>query len=105
MSNIKEIKSRQVFDSRGNPTVEADVITTNGIKGSASVPSGASTGKYEAVELRDDDKNKYLGKSVFNAVKNVNNIIAPELIGKNPDNFQEIDSQLIALDGLSLIHI
>ena len=72
MSNIKEIKSRQIFDSRGNPTVEADVITTSGVKGTAAVPSGASTGKYEAVELRDGDKNKYLGKSVYNAVKNIN---------------------------------
>ena len=76
MSKIKEIKARQIFDSRGNPTVEADVITSNGIKGTAAVPSGASTGKYEAVELRDNNKEKYLGKSVFNAVSNINKLIS-----------------------------
>ena len=97
-NTIKNIIARQIFDSRGNPTVEVDTILNNGIIGRAGVPSGASTGEYEAVELRDNN-NCYMGKSVFNAVKNVNNIIAPELIGKNPDNFKEIDSQLIALDG------
>ena len=76
MSKIKEIKARQIFDSRGNPTVEADVITSNGIKGTASVPSGASTGKHEAVELRDNNKEEYLGKSVFNAVSNINKLIS-----------------------------
>ena len=99
MSNIKEIKSRQVFDSRGNPTVEADVITTNGFKGSAAVPSGASTGKYEAVELRDGDKNKYSGKSVFNAVKNINELISKKLIGISVFDQNLIDNLMIELDG------
>ena len=97
-NTIKKIIARQIFDSRGNPTVEVDTILNNGIIGRAAVPSGASTGEYEAVELRDN-KNYYMGKSVFNAVNNVNNIIAPALIGHYPDNFKEIDSQLIALDG------
>ena len=78
MTKIKTIVARQIFDSRGNPTVETDVITTNGIMGRASVPSGASTGQHEAVELRDGT-NKYMGKSVFDAVKNVNNLIFNEL--------------------------
>ncbi len=99
MSNIKEIKSRQIFDSRGNPTVEADVITINGIKGSAAVPSGASTGKYEAIELRDGDKNKYLGKSVFKAVKNINSLISKELIGVSVFDQTLIDNLMIKLDG------
>ena len=99
MSNIKEIKSRQVFDSRGNPTVEADVITANGIKGSAAVPSGASTGKHEAVELRDGDKNKYSGKSVFNAVENINELISKKLIGVSVFDQSLIDNLMIELDG------
>ena len=99
MSNIKEIKSRQIFDSRGNPTVEADVITTSGVKGTAAVPSGASTGKHEAVELRDGDKNKYLGKSVFNAVKNINDLISKELIGISVFDQALIDSLMIKIDG------
>ncbi len=99
MSNIKEIKSRQIFDSRGNPTVEADVITVNGIKGSAAVPSGASTGKYEAVELRDGDESKYLGKSVFNAVNNINNLISKKLVGVSVFDQALIDNLMIELDG------
>lgn len=99
MSNIKEVKSRQIFDSRGNPTIEADVITTSGIKGSAAVPSGASTGKHEAVELRDGDKNKYLGKSVFNAVKNINDLISKKLIGVSVFDQTLIDKLMIELDG------
>lgn len=79
-STIKSIKARQVFDSRGNPTVEADVITENGLF-RAAVPSGASTGKYEALELRDGDKKKYMGKSVFTAVNNVNTVLAQGLKG------------------------
>ena len=99
MSNIKEIKSRQIFDSRGNPTVEADVITINGVKGSAAVPSGASTGKYEAVELRDGDESKYLGKSVFNAVNNINNLISKKLVGVSVFDQSLIDNLMIELDG------
>ena len=99
MSNIKEIKSRQIFDSRGNPTVEADVITVNGVKGSAAVPSGASTGKYEAVELRDGDESKYLGKSVFNAVNNINNLISKKLVGVSVFDQALIDNLMIELDG------
>ena len=99
MSNIKEIKSRQIFDSRGNPTVEADVITTSGVKGTAAVPSGASTGKHEAVELRDGDKSKYLGKSVFNAVKNINDLISKELIGVSVFDQALIDNLMIKIDG------
>ncbi len=78
---MQNINARQIFDSRGNPTVEVDVITENGILGRAAVPSGASTGKHEAVELRDGDKSKYMGKGVLKAVKNVNDKIAEELIG------------------------
>ena len=99
MSKIKEIKARQIFDSRGNPTVEADVITSNGIKGTAAVPSGASTGKYEAVELRDNNKEKYLGKSVFNAVSNVNKLISKKLIGYSVFDQNIIDQLMIDLDG------
>ncbi len=99
MSNIKEIKSRQIFDSRGNPTVEADVITTSGVKGRAAVPSGASTGKHEAVELRDGDQSKYLGKSVFNAVKNINDLISKELIGVSVFDQALIDNIMIKIDG------
>ena len=99
MSNIKEIKSRQIFDSRGNPTVEADVITTSGVKGTAAVPSGASTGKHEAVELRDGDQSKYLGKSVFNAVKNINDLISKELIGVSVFDQALIDNLMIKIDG------
>ena len=99
MSNIKEIKSRQIFDSRGNPTVEADVITVNDVRGSAAVPSGASTGKYEAVELRDGDESKYLGKSVFNAVNNINNLISKKLVGVSVFDQVLIDNLMIELDG------
>ena len=99
MSKIKEIKARQIFDSRGNPTVEADVITSNGIKGTAAVPSGASTGKYEAVELRDNNKEKYLGKSVFNAVSNINKLISKKLIGYSVFDQKIIDQLMIDLDG------
>ena len=77
MSFIADIHARQILDSRGNPTVEVDVVTENGILGRAAVPSGASTGKHEAVELRDGDKQKYLGRGVLQAVKNINEIIMP----------------------------
>ena len=80
MSRIVNIHARQVLDSRGNPTVEADVITENGVLGRAAVPSGASTGKYEAVELRDGDKGVYVGKGVLKAVHNVNTVLAVWLV-------------------------
>ena len=85
---IEDVYARQILDSRGNPTVEVDVKLTNGVKGRASVPSGASTGIFEALELRDGDKSKYLGKSVQKAVDNINNIIAPELIGEKAESIE-----------------
>lgn len=99
MSYIADIHARQILDSRGNPTVEVDVITENGFLGRAAVPSGASTGKHEAVELRDGDKKKYLGKGVLNAVKNVNEIIVDQLTGIEIAKQAYIDSLLIKIDG------
>jgi len=98
MSKIKHVKGRQVFDSRGNPTVEAEVILENGLMGTSIVPSGASTGRYEAHELRDNNKN-YLNKSVFDAVNNINNKISKTLINKDSTDQNEIDKILINLDG------
>ena len=99
MSLITEIYAREVLDSRGNPTVEVEVWTENEGFGRAIVPSGASTGVFEAVELRDGDKSRYLGKGVINAVDNVNNIIADELIGMEVFDQIAIDQFLIELDG------
>ncbi len=99
MSAIIEIYAREVLDSRGNPTVEVEVYTESGAFGRAIVPSGASTGEYEAVELRDGDKERYLGKGVLNAVNNVNENIAPELIGFDVLDQVGIDQTLIELDG------
>src|SRR5476651_1868670 len=99
MSSIEFILARQILDSRGNPTLEADVILDDGSMGRAAVPSGASTGEHEAVELRDDDKKYYLGKSVNKAVDNVNSKIAPELIGLDPRDQEAIDNLMIDLDG------
>lgn len=99
MAIIEEIYARQIFDSRGNPTVEVDVITENGALGRAAVPSGASTGEWEAVELRDGDKGSYMGKSVLKAVANVNEIIAPELIGADVFDQKAIDMLMLDLDG------
>lgn len=96
---IKEINARQILDSRGNPTIEVEVKLFSGINGVASVPSGASTGKFEAVELRDNEPNNYDGKSVQKAVYNVNKIIAPILTNKNVTNQNLIDKTLINLDG------
>lgn len=96
---IAKIHARQILDSRSNPTVEVDVTLKNGVMGRASVPSGASTGAFEAVELRDDDKKYYKGKSVLKAVENVNTVIANALVGKNVFDQEEIDQLLIALDG------
>ncbi len=99
MSRIVDVKARQVLDSRGNPTVEAEVLLESGAVGRGIVPSGASTGEREALELRDGNKHYYLGKSVLSAVDNVNNLIAKELIGLDFENQAELDDLLIALDG------
>src|SRR5947207_9092474 len=96
---IEFVRGREILDSRGNPTVEVDCILEDGTLGRAAVPSGASTGEHEAVELRDDDKKKYLGKGVSKAVENVNTKIAPELIGLDPRDQEAIDALMIALDG------
>ena len=96
---IEDIVARQILDSRGNPTVEVDVKLTNGIVGRAAVPSGASTGIFEALELRDGDNHIYGGKSVMRAVNNINNIIAPELIGEKASHQKEIDTFMIDMDG------
>ena len=98
MSKIKDVKAREILDSRGNPTVEVDVILENGILGRAAVPSGASTGTREALELRDGDKNRYMGKGVLKAVYNVNNVLKYAVIGMECDNQKLIDKALIDLD-------
>lgn len=99
MSKIKNIYAREILDSRGNPTVEVELTLESGIKAVASVPSGASTGKNEALELRDNDKNRYHGKGVLKAINNVNNIIKPLLIGKDSLNQEEIDRSMLEKDG------
>lgn len=99
MSKIKSIIARQVLDSRGNPTVEVDILTSGGHKGRASVPSGASTGTREALELRDGDKEYYLGKSVLKAVKNINEKIAPKLIGMDVTEQRKLDLLMLEIDG------
>jgi enolase len=99
MAKIIDIKAREIVDSRGNPTVEADVILDSGKMGQAAVPSGASTGSREAVELRDGDSNRYGGKGVTKAVDNVHNTIKPALIGMDPSSQIEIDNKMIELDG------
>ncbi len=99
MSRIADIRAREVIDSRGNPTVEADVILASGAIGRAAVPSGASTGTREAVELRDGDKRRYLGKGVLKAVANVNGPIRRALLKRDAREQQEIDARMIALDG------
>ncbi len=96
---IKEIKAREILDSRGNPTVEADVILEDATLGRAAVPSGASTGEYEALELRDGDSKRYLGKGVLKAVDNIVSKIAPALIGKDVTNQRDIDNIMLSLDG------
>ena len=98
-TNIKNITAREILDSRGNPTVEVDVFLENGVFGRAAVPSGASTGEYEAAELRDNDKSRYSGKGVLNAVNNVNNEINKTLIGTDVNDQTKIDNTLINLDG------
>ncbi|MEL7222021.1 MAG: phosphopyruvate hydratase, partial [Bacteroidota bacterium] len=99
MSSILDIRSREILDSRGNPTVEVEVLTEEGVMGRAAVPSGASTGAFEAVELRDGDKDRFLGKGVLNACRNVEEIIADELIGINVFEQRYIDQIMIEIDG------
>lgn len=99
MTEIASIHAREILDSRGNPTVEADVVLEGGVRGRAAVPSGASTGEHEAVELRDGDKEHYLGKGVLQAVENVESGIAPELVGMDAANQRLIDATMISLDG------
>jgi enolase len=99
MTFISSIQARQILDSRGNPTVEVDVITSNGVLGRAAVPSGASTGAHEAVELRDNDKNVYVGKGVLKAVNNINTTILEELKGAYIFDQAQIDARMLALDG------
>src|SRR5699024_1429437 len=98
MSLIKEVKARQIFDSRGNPTVEVDVLTENNILGRASVPSGASTGEHEAVELRDGGHD-YLGKGVRKAVHHVHTFVKENLVGQSVFDQENIDKKLIEVDG------
>jgi len=99
MSAIREIKGRQIVDSRGNPTVEAEVMLESGAIGRAAVPSGASTGEKEAIELRDGDKKRWMGKGVSKAVANITKVIAPELLGCEALDQANIDHAMIALDG------
>jgi enolase len=99
MSNIVQIKAREIMDSRGNPTVEVDVVLDSGTQGRAAVPSGASTGEHEALELRDGDVTRYLGKGVLKAISNVSAVIAPALTGHDATGQAEIDALLLQLDG------
>src|SRR5712692_1385072 len=99
MSSIASVRARQILDSRGNPTVEVDVVLESGALGRAAVPSGASTGRFEAVELRDGDERSYRGKSVLKAVRNVETEIAPAVAGLDAADQRALDSKLIELDG------
>lgn len=99
MAKIEKIYAREILDSRGNPTVEVEVVLEGGVKGLAAVPSGASTGSNEALELRDEDKSRYGGKGVLKAVANVNEKIAPVLVGMESENQREIDAKMLELDG------
>ncbi len=99
MGQIVSVHAREILDSRGNPTIEVDVTTASGYFGRAAVPSGASTGENEALELRDGDKNRYLGKGVLKAVHNVNNVIAEEITGMDVTDQAGIDKKMIELDG------
>ncbi|MDR2729142.1 MAG: phosphopyruvate hydratase, partial [Chitinispirillales bacterium] len=99
MAKIKGVRGREILDSRGNPTVEAQITLDNGISVNASIPSGASTGSLEAMELRDGDKKRYGGKGVLAAVKNIDEVISPALTGKNPAGQKDIDTLMCELDG------
>src|SRR5438105_14899872 len=96
---IEKITAREVLDSRGNPTVEVDCVAEGGVRGRAIVPSGASTGEHEALELRDGDKKRYLGKGVTRAVENVNKLIAPALAGQDATLQSRIDQMMLSMDG------
>ena len=98
-SKITAVNAQEILDSRGNPTLMASVSLSNGISATACVPSGASTGRREAVELRDGDPKRYGGKGVLKAVRNVNEIIAPELMGKSPHDQRNLDEHMCKLDG------
>src|ERR1043166_5959763 len=99
MSTIIEVHAREILDSRGNPTVEADVVLSSGAQGRAAVPSGASTGEHEAVELRDGDSKRYNGKGVHHAVENIEETIGPALHGHDPSDQIGVDALMIELDG------
>src|SRR6266568_2580951 len=99
MSQITDIYAREILDSRGNPTLEVEVFLESGVMGRAAVPSGASTGEREALELRDGDKSRYLGKGVTKAVDNVNSIIADEIIGMEAEDQVGIDQRMLEMDG------
>jgi len=99
MSEIMDVHARQILDSRGNPTVEVEIQLTSGAQGRAAVPSGASTGAHEAVELRDGDAKKYLGKGVLKAVRNVNQVLGPELVGMDANDQRAVDKKMLDLDG------
>ena len=99
MPKIKKIKAREIIDSRGNPTVECDIYLSDEIFGRAAVPSGASTGMHEAIELRDQDKNRYGGKGVLKALSNISEIISPKILNKEFKNIKDFDEFLIATDG------
>ena len=99
MSKIISVKAREILDSRGNPTVEVETVVEKGITGRAAVPSGASTGEHEAVELRDGEKNRYMGKGVMKAVQNVNQKIAPAVVGMDVSKQPELDKKLCEIDG------
>src|SRR5262245_35613091 len=96
---IKKVNGREILDSRGNPTIEVDVVLANGAYGRAAAPSGDSTGAHEAWELRDQSKKRYNGKGVEKAVDNVNRLIAPELVGKNVEEQKKLDRLMLDLDG------
>src|SRR5215475_8015110 len=99
MTEIIEVAAREILDSRGNPTIEAEVALAGGARGRAAVPSGASTGEHEALELRDGDGRRYLGKGVLGAVQHVVETIGPEVIGLDADDQASVDATMIALDG------
>ena len=99
MTTIVDVRAREILDSRGNPTLEAEVVLQSGASGRMAVPSGASTGSHEAVELRDGDRKRYGGKGVLNAVENVNTVIAEAIIGEDAADQEGLDTLLIELDG------
>ena len=99
MEKIKKIHAREILDSRGNPTVECDVVLEDGSFGRAAVPSGASTGIHEALELRDDDKKRYLGKGVKKAIQNINELVNKEIINKQFEDYRAFDKAILELDG------